>query len=82
MDFKDINAAIAEKYGVTESEFNGKTQKVGRPHLNLNVPNFINDDAALVKSVLFAPVAGLIAGAIAVAKSNKKDENSAKKDKE
>lgn len=82
VDFKDINAAIAQKYGVAESEFNGKTQKVGRPHLNLNVPNFINDDAALVKSVLFAPVAGLIAGAIAVAKSKKKDENSAKKDKE
>lgn len=71
VDFKDINAAIAQKYGIAESEFNGKTQKVGRPHLNLNVPNFINDDAALVKSVLFAPVAGLIAGAIAVRKSKK-----------
>ena len=44
---------------------------MGRPHLNLNVPNFINDDSALVKSVLFAPVAGLVAGAIAVAKSKK-----------
>lgn len=74
VDFKDINRAIALKYGINEAEFNGKTQKIGRPHLNVNVPNFINDDSALVKSVLFAPVAGLIAGAIAVAKS-KKDEN-------
>ncbi len=71
VDFKDINSAIAQKYSINENEFNGKTQKVGRPHLNLNVPNFINDDSALVKSVLFAPVAGLIAGAIAVSKSKK-----------
>ena len=71
VDFNDINSAIAHKYGINEGEFNGKTQKMGRPHLNIDVPNFINDDSALVKSVLLAPVAGIIAGAIAVNKSKK-----------
>lgn len=81
VDFKDINSALSQKYGINESEFNGKTQKMGRPHLNLDVPNFISDDSTLIKSVLLAPVAGLVAGAIAVAKSAKKDENLATKDK-
>lgn len=81
VDFKDINSALSQKYGINESEFNGKTQKMGRPHLSLDVPNFISDDSKLIKSVLLAPVAGLVAGAIAVAKSAKKDEKSANKDK-
>ena len=79
IDFKDINSALAQKYDIDEANFNGKTQKMGRPHLNVNVPNFINDDSALVRGVLFAPVAGLVAGAIAVAKS-KKAQNITKKD--
>lgn len=53
-----------------------KSQKVGRPHMNVEVKNMLNEDSALVKSVLFAPVAGVIAGAIAVAKSkNNKNIN-------
>lgn len=77
IDFKNINEAIKEKYKIT-GEFNAKTQKMGRPHLNLQVRNFINDDSALVKTVLFTPVVALAAGAFAVARANKKD----KKDKE
>lgn len=73
VDFKTINEALKEKYNI-KGEFNAKTQKMGRPHLNLEVRNFINDDSALVKTVLFAPVASLVVGAMAVARANKKDK--------
>lgn len=69
--FTKIAEAIAEKYGKIPQEFNDKTQKMGRPHMNVEVKNFVNTDSTLVKSVLAAPIIGAIAGAIAVAKSKK-----------
>ncbi|RAX57096.1 oxidoreductase [Helicobacter monodelphidis] len=75
VSFEKINQAIAKKYGETEESFNQKTQKMGRPHMNIEVENFINNDSTLVKSVLSAPVLGVIAGAIAVSRSNKKTKN-------
>lgn len=50
-------------------------QKIGVPHLNLKVKNFVSEDSALIKSVLFAPVVGAIAGGIAVAKSKKENHH-------
>ena len=69
IDFQKIDEAIARKYGKNDGVLDAKSQKMGRPHMNVDVKNMINKDSALVKSVLFAPVAGVIAGAIAVAKS-------------
>ena len=76
VDFQKIDEAIAKKYGKESGVLDAKSQKVGRPHMNVEVKNMLNEDSVLVKSVLFAPVAGVIAGAIAVAKSkNNKNIN-------
>lgn len=69
--FEILDNALNQKYSFTKE----KPQKVGIPHLNLEVKNFVSSDSALIKSVLLAPVVGAIAGGIAIAKSNKGDKN-------
>ena len=39
--------------------------------MNVVVKNFVSEDSALIKGVLAAPLIGVVAGAIAVAKSKK-----------
>ncbi|MCR2115823.1 hypothetical protein [Campylobacter upsaliensis] len=63
VDFTKIDEAIAKKYE--------NTGQVGRPHMKVKVDNFINEDSTLIKGVLTAPLVGVVAGAIAVAKARK-----------
>ncbi|EOU3277353.1 4Fe-4S dicluster domain-containing protein [Campylobacter upsaliensis] len=63
VDFAKIDEAIAKKYE--------NTGQVGRPHMKVKVDNFINEDSTLIKGVLAAPLIGVVAGAIAVAKARK-----------
>lgn len=68
--FEKISEILNKKHGFNES----LKQKTGIPHLNLKVNNFVNDDSALVKTTLFAPLIGLMAGAFALAKTKDKNE--------
>ena len=71
IDFTKIDEAIARKYGKEDGVLDSKSQKMGRPHMNVVVKNFVSEDSALIKGVLAAPLIGVVAGAIAVAKSKK-----------
>ena len=46
--------------------------------MNLAIKNFVSGDSALIQSVLLAPVAGVIAGGIAVAMANRTDKKERK----
>lgn len=61
--FETIAKALAAKQ---------PTPQMGRPHMNVEVQNFVSNDSALIQSVLAAPLVGVVAGAIAVAKKEKK----------
>lgn len=69
VSFEKIDEAIAQKYGAESSAQYAKNPKIGRPHMNVEVKNFVSGDSALIKTALAAPLVGVVAGAIAVAKS-------------
>ncbi|TLD82651.1 4Fe-4S dicluster domain-containing protein [Helicobacter sp. MIT 11-5569] len=71
LPFEMLSNTLNQKHNFTQE----KPQKVGIPHLNLEIKNFVSGDSALIKSVLLAPVIGAIAGGIAVVKSNKGNKN-------
>lgn len=71
ISFEKIDEAIAQKYGAPSCAEYAKNPKMGRPHMNVEIKNFVSGDSALIKAVLAAPLVGVVAGAIAVAKSKK-----------
>lgn len=73
LPFEMLSSALNSKHNRSEG-----AQKPGIAHLDLEVKNFVNNDSAILKSVLLAPFVGAIAGGIAVAKGRKKEKDSAK----
>lgn len=74
MSFEQIQESLNQKHNFTQEQ----PQKMGIPHMNLAIKNFVSEDSALIKSVLLAPVAGVIAGGIAVAMANRTDKKERK----
>ncbi len=74
VSFEQIQESLNQKHNFTQEQ----PQKMGIPHMNLAIKNFVSEDSALIKSVLLAPVAGVIAGGIAVAMANRTDKKERK----
>lgn len=70
ISFEELSQSLNAKHNLSTQK-----QKIGIPHLNLEVKNFVSSDSTLIKSVLLAPVVGAIAGGIAIAKSKKGKDN-------
>lgn len=68
--FEKIDSALNEQLAKTTKP----NKPSGRPNMKLEISNFVSNDSNLIKGVLAAPLVGLAAGAIAVARTNKKDK--------
>lgn len=74
VSFESIQESLNAKHNFTQEQ----PQKMGIPHMNLEIKNFVSEDSALIKSVLLAPLVGVVTGGIAVAKANKADKKESK----
>lgn len=65
VSFESISAALNKKHGFNAQ----RVQKLGVPHMNIKVNNFVSDDSALIKATLMAPLIGVAAGVVAAMKA-------------